>query len=164
MQINVGGNNNRASPTGDAQQDRRRAAKSGQRLLYQERIRLKKLAQRKRRLEREKMRKVMVVVTLNAGTMTGRGREVVDVMERKKIDILCVQETRWKGQKARETGNRYKLYCVGEASGRNGVGIVLSPAMKEGVLKVNRVSSRLIWMIGCQERSCGIAYGLRKWK
>ena len=35
---------------------------------------------------------------------------------------------------------------MGEASGRNGVGIVLSPAMKESVLKVNRVSSRLIWM------------------
>ena len=31
--------------------------------------------------------------TLNVGTTTGRSREVADVMERRKVDILCVQET-----------------------------------------------------------------------
>ena len=53
------------------------------------------------RQERDKKWNV-VVTTLNVGTMTGRGREVLDVMERKKIDVLCKQETRWKGQKAQE--------------------------------------------------------------
>ena len=33
-----------------------------------------------------------VIATLNVGTMTARGREAVDVMERRKIDVLCVQE------------------------------------------------------------------------
>ena len=41
------------------------------------------------------------VGTLNIGTMTGRGRELADMMERRNVDILCLQETRWKGSKAR---------------------------------------------------------------
>ncbi|XP_037787623.1 craniofacial development protein 2-like [Penaeus monodon] len=81
--------------------------------------------------------------TLNAGTMTGRGNEVVDVMERKKIDVLCVQETRWRGQKAKELGNGYKLYYMGEDNRRNGVSVVLSPEMKEGIVQVNRESDRV---------------------
>ncbi|XP_047492408.1 craniofacial development protein 2-like [Penaeus chinensis] len=88
----------------------------------------------------------VVIATLNVGTMTGRGREVVDVMERKKIHVLCVQETKWKGQKAKELGNGYKLYYVGENNKRNGVGVVLSPEMKEGVVQVNRTSDRIIWV------------------
>ena len=36
-------------------------------------------------------------MTLNVGTMTSKGREMVDLMERRKVDILSVQETRWKG-------------------------------------------------------------------
>lgn len=28
--------------------------------------------------------------------MTGKGRQLVDMMLRRKMDILCVQETRWK--------------------------------------------------------------------
>ena len=38
---------------------------------------------------------------MNVGTMTGRGREVADLMERRKVGVLCVQETRWKGNAAK---------------------------------------------------------------
>ena len=41
------------------------------------------------------------VGTLNIGTMTRRGRELVDMMEQRNVDILCLQETKWKGSKAR---------------------------------------------------------------
>ena len=41
------------------------------------------------------------VGTLNIGTMTGRGRELTDMMERRNVDILCLQETKWKGSKQR---------------------------------------------------------------
>ena len=80
------------------------------------------------------------MATLNVGSMTGRGREIVDVMEKRKIDILCVQETRWKGQKAKELGLGYKLFYTGIDNRRNGVGIVLDPRLKEGVLGVKRIS------------------------
>ena len=41
-------------------------------------------------------------------------------------------------------GKWIQIYYVGETSGRNSVGILLSSGMKEGVLKVNRESCRLI--------------------
>lgn len=39
---------------------------------------------------------------------------MVDVIERKKVAVLCVQESKWKGKKAREMGNGYKLHYTGE--------------------------------------------------
>ena len=48
-----------------------------------------------RRKERKKAKKIKLrVATLNVGTMTGKGREVADLMERRGVDIMCVQETR----------------------------------------------------------------------
>ena len=38
---------------------------------------------------------------LNVGSMTGKGRELADVLNRRRIDIACVHETRWKGSKAK---------------------------------------------------------------
>lgn len=45
---------------------------------------------------REKKRKFKNVRlgTLNVGTVTGKARELVDMMQRRKVDNLCVQETR----------------------------------------------------------------------
>ena len=34
------------------------------------------------------------VGTLNVGTTTGKGRELAEMMVKRKIDILCVQETK----------------------------------------------------------------------
>ena len=54
-------------------------------------------AKARQKWERKRPRmKEMKVGTLNIGTMTGRGREVADMMERRGLSILCVQETRWK--------------------------------------------------------------------
>ena len=39
-------------------------------------------------------------------------------------DIMCVQETKWKGCKAREIGNGFKLFYTGSDGKRNGVGII----------------------------------------
>ena len=55
-------------------------------------------------------RSLIRVGTLNIGTMTGRGRELADMMERRNVDILCVQETRWKGSKARNIGGGCKIF------------------------------------------------------
>ena len=83
--------------------------------------------------------------TLNVGTMTGRGREVVELMKTRRVDILCVQETRWKGNKAKELGEGYKLYYSGATiRGRNGVGIIVSEKMKQYVLEVRREGDRMM--------------------
>ena len=99
---------------------------------------------RRKREARRKMCMELRAGTLNVGTMTGKGRELADMMQRRKVDILCVQETRWKGSKARNIGGGYKLYYHGVDGKRNGVGIVLREELTESVLEVKRVSDRVM--------------------
>ncbi|XP_068246558.1 uncharacterized protein [Palaemon carinicauda] len=85
--------------------------------------------------------------TLIDGTITGREREVADMMKRRKVQILYVQETRWNGNKAKETGAGYKLFYSGcTEQGRNGVGIILTGKLKSCVLEVKRLNDRLMHM------------------
>ncbi|KAK3574656.1 hypothetical protein QTP86_011565 [Hemibagrus guttatus] len=65
-------------------------------------------------------------------------------MERRKVDILCVQETRWKGSKACSIGAGFKLFYYGVDSKRNGVGVVLKEEFVRNVLEVKRVSDRVM--------------------
>ncbi|KAK3571765.1 hypothetical protein QTP86_018713, partial [Hemibagrus guttatus] len=74
----------------------------------------------------------------------GKGRELADMMERRKVDILCVQETRWKGSKARSIGAGFKLFYYGVDSKRNGVGVVLKEEFVRNVLEVKRVSDMVM--------------------
>ncbi|KAK3565162.1 hypothetical protein QTP86_000355 [Hemibagrus guttatus] len=73
-----------------------------------------------------------------------KGRGLADMMERRKVDILCVQETRWKGSKARSIGAGFKLFYYGVDSKRNGVGVVLKEEFVRNVLEVKRVSDRVM--------------------
>ena len=52
------------------------------------------------------------VGTLNIATMTGRESELADMMERRNVDILCLQETKWKGSKARNIGGGCKIFAT----------------------------------------------------
>ncbi|KAK3552958.1 hypothetical protein QTP86_029620 [Hemibagrus guttatus] len=102
---------------------------------------------RRVRRQREKRKGKSVglrIGTLNVGTMTGKGRELADMMERRKVDILCVQETRWKGSKARSIGAGFKLFYYGVDSKRNGVGVVLKEEFVRNVQEVKRVSDRVM--------------------
>ena len=47
------------------------------------------------------------------------GRELVDVKLRRKVDILCVQEIRWKSKKIRRIQAGFKLFYHGGDSKRN---------------------------------------------
>ncbi|KAI5627956.1 hypothetical protein C0J50_3222 [Silurus asotus] len=79
-----------------------------------------------RRQGKEQCRRVEVGGgTLNVGTMTSKGREVADMMERRKVDMLCVQETKWKGSKDRNIGGGFKLFYHGVDGKKNGVGVIL---------------------------------------
>ncbi|KAI5618310.1 hypothetical protein C0J50_22292 [Silurus asotus] len=98
-----------------------------------------------RRQEKEQCSRVEVRVgTLNVGTMTGRGREIADMMERRKVDMLCVQETKWKGSKARNIGGGFKLFYHGVDGKRNIVGVILKEEYSKSVVEVKRVSDRVM--------------------
>ena len=99
----------------------------------------------RRQREKRKGKSVgLTVGTLNVGTMTGKARELVDMMQRRKVDILCVQETRWKGSKARSLGSGFKLFYYGVDGKRNGVGVILKEEFVRNVLEVKRVSDRVM--------------------
>ncbi|XP_063602487.1 craniofacial development protein 2-like [Penaeus indicus] len=79
--------------------------------------------------------------------MTGRGRDMVNLMMERKVDILCVQETRWTGNKAKELGEGFKLiYGGADNNKRNGIGITLSRDLKDLVTEVNRRNDRIMWV------------------
>ena len=66
------------------------------------------------------------------------------MMERRRVNILCVHETRWKGSKARSIGEGFKLFYHGVDARRNGVGVILKEGYIKSVLEVRRVSERVI--------------------
>ena len=65
---------------------------------------------------------------------------MVDVMQTRKVDILCVQESRWKGSKARSSGTGYRLFYHGVDGKRNGAGVILKEEFARDVFEVKRVS------------------------
>ena len=95
--------------------------------------------------ERRKAKSVEVrAATLNVASMTGKGRELIDMMERRKVDILCVQETKWKGSKAKSIGDGFKLLYHGVDGRRNGVSIILKEYYAKSVVEVKRKSGRMM--------------------
>ena len=80
--------------------------------------------------------------TWNVGSMTGRSGEVADALERRKVKVCCVQETRWKGEGTRilrtKTRRKYKLFWKG-CSGVSGVGVIVSEEFIDNIVEVTRV-------------------------
>jgi hypothetical protein len=83
----------------------------------------------------------------NVGSLTGKLRELVDtaITIRRRVNILCVQETKWTGQKAKEVENTdFKLWYTRKERSRNGVGILIDKSLKNGVVAVRRQGDRII--------------------
>ena len=87
------------------------------------------------------------VASWNIGTIKGRSLEVVETLERRKVDICCVQETRFRGKSARVfvgRRSRYKFIWCGNDQGTGGVGVLVAEKWIESILEVNRISDRII--------------------
>jgi exonuclease III len=79
------------------------------------------------------------VVTWNVGSLTGKLGEIVDTMIRRRVNILCVQETKWKGQKAKEVEDTgFKLWYICTTTNKNGVDIVLDKSLKDAAVDIKR--------------------------
>ena len=87
------------------------------------------------------------VGTVNVGTMSGRANEVVEMLTRREVDVLCVQETRRQGSSARKIQGKdsvYKFYWCGDQSGYGGVGILVAEKWIDNVISVARPSHHCI--------------------
>ncbi|XP_061347361.1 uncharacterized protein LOC133292888 [Gastrolobium bilobum] len=81
----------------------------------------------------------------NIGTLTGKLRELADVFARRKMNIVCLQETKWAGEKAKEVdGTGFKLWYIGTNKSPNGVGIMIDKSFRDKVVDVKRKGDRII--------------------
>ena len=85
----------------------------------------------------------------NVGSLTGRSCELEDVMRRRNLDVLCVQETKWRntGNRARFLDNRtkaFKLFYYGVEQDRNGVGIIIAAKLVSNIVSITKTSDRLM--------------------
>jgi exonuclease III len=66
-------------------------------------------------------------------------------MKRRRVSTICVQETKWKRQKAKEMENTgFKLWYSGTVTNKNGAGILIDKTLKDGVMDVKRQRDRII--------------------
>nr|XP_016472701.1 PREDICTED: craniofacial development protein 2-like [Nicotiana tabacum] len=70
----------------------------------------------------------------NIGTLTGKSIDLVKILQKRKINIACVQETTWKGTRARDVDG-FKIWYSGSAGGKNGVGILVDRDLRELVVE-----------------------------
>nr|XP_033511137.1 craniofacial development protein 2-like [Nicotiana tomentosiformis] len=74
---------------------------------------------------------------------TFSGSELAKILNKRKINIACVQEIRWVGSRAWEVDG-FKLWYYGRVRGKNGVGILVDKDLRELFVEVRRVNDRLI--------------------
>ncbi|KAG5602032.1 hypothetical protein H5410_033402 [Solanum commersonii] len=79
----------------------------------------------------------------NISSLTGKSIELVKILKKRKINIVCVQETRWIGAKARDVDG-FKLWYSGGSRDRNGVDILVDGNLREQVVEVRRINDRLM--------------------
>ena len=108
--------------------------------------------------------------------MSARGTEVSEELRKRKMDVCCLQEVRWRGQRVRfmgVKGRRYKLWWSGNGDGTGGVGVLVKEELCEKVVEVQKKSDRVMtvvialeekvvrimflwsakWQNGCRERA-----------
>ena len=93
--------------------------------------------------------------SMNVGTMKGKCHEVVETADRRNLDAVGLQETRWRGGESptrsrtqvrwlKGKDSRYKFFWSGNSEGTNGVGILLAERWAKSVFEVQRISDRII--------------------
>ena len=83
------------------------------------------------------------IASWNVGTLTGKSMEIAEALNRRNVNICCLQETHWKGSSAKNLGN-YRLYYSGTDNKRNGVGIAKDSEHQERILKIQRMNDRIM--------------------
>nr|XP_009622436.1 uncharacterized protein LOC104113838 [Nicotiana tomentosiformis] len=66
----------------------------------------------------------------NIGTLTGKSIELAKVLQKRKVNIDCVQETRCVGSKAKDA-DEYKVWYSRVVKGKNEVGILVDKDLRD---------------------------------
>ena len=84
---------------------------------------------------------------LHVNTLRGRVCEVVETLSRRKVDVCCIQEARYRGGNCRTIKGKdpkYKLYLSGNDKGTAGLSVFVAEEWLEKVFAVHSVSDRII--------------------
>ena len=92
------------------------------------------------------------LATLNVGTLTGRSYELAEALERRKIDLCAVQETRWSGCQSRDIGRGFKAVLCGGPKTKNGVAVIVSHRFRDSITSVVRFGDRLMKIVVAVEQ------------
>ncbi|XP_070041242.1 uncharacterized protein [Nicotiana tomentosiformis] len=76
----------------------------------------------------------------NIGTLTGKSIELVKILQKRKVNIACVQDTMRVVSKVRNADG-YKLWCSKGLKGKNGVGILVDREIRESM----EVLDEVVW-------------------
>ena len=77
--------------------------------------------------------------SFHVGTMKQKASEVVETVSRRRVDLCCFQETRWKMEGVKQIvgkDSRFKLFWSGNDKGTGGVGVLLAEEWWEKVFEV----------------------------
>ena len=83
----------------------------------------------------------------NVKSISGRGTEVWEELRKRKIDVCCLQEVKWRGEGARffgVKGRRYKLWWCGNDDKTGSVGILVKEEFCENVVEITRRCDRVM--------------------
>ena len=77
-------------------------------------------------------------------SLTGRLGELVEALAERRMDVVCVQEIRWRSdcRLFDAIGKRYKLFLMGNEAKTDGVGIFVAEKRADSVVRVERHSER----------------------
>jgi len=85
------------------------------------------------------------VSTWNADSLKGRSGELVEALSDRKVDVACIQETRWKGCKFYGAKDpRYKLFWMGGEEKLHGVWVYVAEKWVDSVVSVERHTKRIL--------------------
>ena len=79
---------------------------------------------------------------MECGIYAGKVGRISETLKRRRVDICCLQEVRWKGQGAKMTGNGFKFLWSGSCKAENGVGVIVANWLIGKVVGVERFNDR----------------------
>ena len=86
----------------------------------------------------------------NIGTLVGRGGELVDMLNRRRVDVAGLQEVRYRNEGAKTVKGgegSYKLFWSGNSTSQGGVGVMVHVDLVKSVIEVRRVHARIIVVV-----------------
>ena len=108
----------------------------------------------------------MKVGTWTVGSMSKRGTEVCEELRKKRVDVCCLQEVKWRGQGVQfmgAKGRRYKFWWSGNSDGMGGLAVLVKEELCEKVVEVQRKSDRVMTVVmTLEEEVVRCVYGLHR--